>query len=97
MLRVAAADAHGGCTEAESKERTALLDVGCYAVFLDLAADPGRVRSRAEIRFRCREPAAATFADLRASVAHQVTCNGASMAGGRWPVRLPVLAARLTD
>ncbi len=55
-----------GCTEAEARARAALVDVESYAVFLDLAADPGTVRSRAEIRFRCPEPGAATFADLRA-------------------------------
>jgi hypothetical protein len=45
---VAAADVLGGCTEAEAQERAALLDVGSYAVFLDLAADPGRVNPPAD-------------------------------------------------
>ena len=65
-----------GCTEAEAKARAALLDVESYAVALDLATDPGRIRSSSRIRFRCREPGAATFADLRAAVVHRVTCNG---------------------
>jgi aminopeptidase N len=52
-----------GCTEAEARARAALLDVESYDLFLDLAADPDAVRSRTEIRFRCRQPGAATFAD----------------------------------
>jgi aminopeptidase N len=95
---VAAADEQGGCTEAEARERSALLAVESYTVFLDLAAGPERGRSRAEIRFRCREPGAATFADLRARSVSRVTCNGESLdpgravSGGR--LRLPGLAAR---
>ena len=93
---MAAASVLGGCTEAEARERAALLDVESYAVFLDLAADPERVRSRVEIRFRCREPGAATFADLRASAVNRVTCNGLNLdpalalSGGR--LHLPGLA-----
>ncbi len=93
---MAAASVLGGCTEAEARERAALLDVESYAVSLDLAADPERVRSRVEIRFRCREPGAATFADLRASAVNRVTCNGVSLdpalalSGGR--LHLPGLA-----
>ncbi len=87
-----------GCTEAEARARARLLDVESYTVFLDLAADPGTVRSRAEIRFRCRSPGAATFADLRAAAVHRVTWNGrdldpaAAVSGGR--LRLDRLAAR---
>jgi len=86
-----------GCTEAEAKTRAGLIDVGSYAVFLDLATDPGTVRSRAEIRFRCREPGAATFADLHAPAVNRVTCNGkgldpgAALSDGR--LHLPGLAA----
>jgi aminopeptidase N len=95
---VAAASELGGCTQAEARGRAALLDVESYAVFLDLAAGPDRVRSRAEIRFRCREPGAATFADLRARSVTRVTCNGQrldpgrALSGGR--LHLPGLAAR---
>jgi aminopeptidase N len=85
-----------GCTEAEARARAALLDVESYAVFLDLAADPGAIRSSTQIRFRCREPGAATFADLRAAAVHRVTCNGeelhAAVGGGR--LHLDRLAAR---
>jgi aminopeptidase N len=65
-----------GCTEAEARARGALLDVESYTVFLDVAADSGTFRSRAEIRFSCRQPGAATFADLRAAAVHRVTWNG---------------------
>jgi aminopeptidase N len=78
-----AASELGGCTEAEARERAAVIDVESYAVFLDLAAGPDRVRSRAEIRFRCREPGAATFADLRTRSVSRVTCNGQSLDPGR--------------
>jgi aminopeptidase N len=94
---VAAGSLATGCTEAEAKARAGLIDVGSYAVFLDLATDPGTVRSRAEIRFRCREPGAATFADLHAPTVNRVTCNGkgldpgAALSDGR--LHLPGLAA----
>jgi aminopeptidase N len=65
-----------GCTEAEAKARAALLVVETYAVSLDLATDPGVIRSSSQIRFRCSEPGSATFADLRAAEVHRVRCNG---------------------
>jgi aminopeptidase N len=86
-----------GPTQAEARARAALLDVGSYAVSLDLTAGPGAVRSHAEIRFRCREPGAGTFADLAAATVSQVLLNGqrldpgAAVAGRR--LRLPGLAA----
>jgi aminopeptidase N len=89
-----------GCTQAEAKTRSALLDVESYEVFLDLSADGGPVRSRTEVRFRCRQPGATTFADLRASAVQRVTCNGADLdprvavSGGR--LHLPGLAERNT-
>ena len=94
---MAAASVLGGCTEAEARERAALLDVESYAVSLDLAAGPERVRSRVEIRFRCAEPGAETFADLRARAVTRVSRNGVSLdpgravSGGR--LHLPGLAA----
>jgi aminopeptidase N len=84
-------------TEAEAAARAALLEVDSYQVFLDLAADPGAVLSRTQIRFRCREPGASTFADLSADAVRRVELNGASLdpaaelAGGR--LRLAGLAA----
>jgi aminopeptidase N len=86
-----------GLTQAEAQARAALLDVGSYAVSLDLTAGPGAVRSHAEIQFRCREPGARTFADLAAATVTRVVLNGqrldpgAAVAGRR--LRLPGLAA----
>src|ERR1700685_2159447 len=70
-----------GCTEAEAAGRAALVDVESYAVFLDLAAGPDIVRSRTEIRFRCREPGAATFAELSApaSAVTRLIFNGTAL------------------
>jgi aminopeptidase N len=70
-------------TEAEARTRTGLLDVGSHDVFLDLTTEP--VRSRSEIRFRCRQPGAATFADLTAAIT-SAELNGEELgppAGGR--------------
>jgi aminopeptidase N len=81
-------------TETEARVRAALVDVRAYDVFLDLTAGPaGPVRSRTEIRFGCREPGAATFADLTATVTSAVL-NGQAVgpaADGR--LGLPGLAA----
>ena len=81
-------------TETEARIRAALVDVRSYDVFLDLTAGAaGPVRSRTEIRFGCREPGAATFADLTAVVTSAVL-NGRAVgpaAGGR--LGLPGLAA----
>jgi len=70
-------------TETEARIRAGLLDIESYDVSLDLATEP--VRSRSEIRFRCRQPGAATFADLTASMVSAVL-NGTELsppAGGR--------------
>jgi aminopeptidase N len=70
-------------TETEARARTWLLDVESYDVFLDLTTEP--VRSRSEIRFRCRQPGAATFADLTAEMTSAVL-NGEELGppdGGR--------------
>ena len=83
-------------TETEARARAALLDVRSYHVFLDLTAGAaGPVRSRTEIRFGCREPGAATFAELTATVTSAVL-NGRAVgpaADGR--LGLPGLAARM--
>ena len=67
-------------TETEARTRAGLLDVESYEVFLDLTTEP--VRSRSEIRFRCRQPGATTFADLTATIATAVL-NGEEL--GRRP------------
>lgn len=63
-------------TEADARTRSGLLDIESYEVFLDLTTEP--VRSRSEIRFRCRAPGAATFADLSATMVSAVL-NGAEL------------------
>jgi aminopeptidase N len=84
-------------TETEARQRAALLDVTSYEVALDLTADPAAARSAAVIRFRCRAPGAATFADLTAARVRTATLNGvpldpaAVLRGGR--LRLTGLAA----
>ena len=61
-------------TEVEARTRAGLLDVDSYEVFLDLTVQP--VRSRTETRFRCREPAARSFADLAAGSVLGAVLNG---------------------
>jgi len=61
-------------TEVEARARAGLLDVDSYEVFLDLTVQP--VRSRTETRFRCREPGAASFADLAAGSVLGAVLNG---------------------
>jgi len=79
-------------TETEAAARAALIDVASYDVFADLTAEP--VRSRTEIRFGCRAPGAATFAELTATATSAVL-NGrelAEPADGR--LALPGLAGQ---
>jgi len=66
-------------TQGEASARAALLDVESYQVLLDLAGDPDSFRSSTEIRFRCRAPGSATFADLTAPVVDRVILNGESL------------------
>ena len=65
-------------TSSEAQTRAALITVASYEVFLDLTASP--VSSRAEIRFRCAEPGAATFADVTA-VLNGTVLNGTVLNG----------------
>jgi aminopeptidase N len=92
-------------THAEAADRADLLQVESYQVFLDLTSGgdaPGsgdRAQSRTEIRFSCRKPGAATFADLDVVSVYEATLNGvpldpASVTDGRLP--LPELAASNT-
>jgi aminopeptidase N len=79
-------------TEVEARTRAGLLDVDSYEVFLDLTVQP--VRSRTETRFRCREPGAASFADLAAGSVLGAVLNGRRLdppADGR--LALPRLGA----
>ncbi|GAA4206726.1 aminopeptidase N [Actinocatenispora rupis] len=84
-------------THAEARERARLLTVHSYAVELDLSAareSGGTFGSVSRIRFRCTDPGAATFAELRGRVL-SATLNGrelpTALSGNRLP--LPDLAA----
>ena len=84
-------------TRAETTERARLLRVDSYDVELDLTQGPDLFRSVSVIRFDCREPGAATYADLIAETVHEITLNGlpvdpvAAWADGR--IALSELAA----
>ncbi len=70
-------------TRDEAATRASLLDVTSYAVDLDLtaAADPTRrtFGSTTTVAFTCREPGAATFADLVGATVHEITLNDAPL------------------
>jgi aminopeptidase N len=63
-------------TQTEAKARSALIEVESYAVSLDFTASQDTVRSHTELRFRCLEPGATTFADLAAVTVYQMVLNG---------------------
>jgi aminopeptidase N len=87
---------HTGTSASEAAARSRLLAVESYSVFLDLTDGGDTARSRTEIRFRCSERGATTFADLDVAAVHDVVLNGEpldprSVTSGRLP--LPGLAA----
>ncbi|MDX6323938.1 MAG: aminopeptidase [Nocardioidaceae bacterium] len=63
-------------TREEAQTRARLLDVESYTVDLDLTAGDTSFDSTTVIRFSCREPGAATFADLVEAQVHAITLNG---------------------
>ena len=63
-------------TRAESADRARLLQVESCEVALDLTRGAGVFGSTSVIRFGCRQPGAATFADLIADRVHEITLNG---------------------
>jgi aminopeptidase N len=81
----------------EAQERASLLQVDTVDVSLDVTSGAETFRSTTAIRFTCRQPGAASYVDLTASVVHEVTLNGerldpaAVFDGNR--IRLPGLAA----
>ncbi|MBC9734715.1 aminopeptidase N [Nocardioides marmotae] len=70
-------------TRDEAATRAALLDVTSYTIDLDLtgatATDARTFGSTTTIEFTCREPGAATFADLVDATVHEITLNGESL------------------
>jgi aminopeptidase N len=55
-----------------------------YDLTVDLTCGPDTFQSRAEIRFGCTSPGAASFADLHAVSVHQATLNGADLDPGNY-------------
>jgi aminopeptidase N len=72
-LRVSAKDV---LTRDEAQTRARLLSDLSYEVALDLTTGERDFGSRTTIRFRCREPGAATFVDLDAQIINDATLNG---------------------
>jgi aminopeptidase N len=72
----------------EARERARLLDVASYDIDLDLTGDDD-FRSTTVVRFSCREPGAASFAELDGT-AVEITLNGraldAAVEGNRIPL-----------
>jgi aminopeptidase N len=64
------------CSRTEAVERSALLDVRNYEVHLDFLSDPTFVVSRTTVRFGCRRPGSATFAQLTADEVERIELNG---------------------
>jgi aminopeptidase N len=66
-------------TRDEAAARAALLDVTSYAIDLDLTTGDTTFASTTTLEFTCREPGAATFADLIAPNVREITLNGRSL------------------
>ncbi|HEU5420015.1 MAG TPA: aminopeptidase N [Streptosporangiaceae bacterium] len=84
-------------TRDQTRERAALLQVDSYEVRLDYTGGDQLFRSESVIRFSCREPGAASYADLIAEQVREITLNGTALdpatayTGDR--ITLPGLAA----
>jgi len=63
-------------TRAEAQRRAELLEVQRYAVELDLTTGDETFRSVTEIRFRCHETGAESYAELLAPTVHSIGLNG---------------------
>jgi aminopeptidase N len=70
-------------TRSETSERARLIEVEDYDVALDLGRGPDVFGSTTVIRFRCRQPGAATYADLVARSVREITLNGAVIDPGQ--------------
>jgi aminopeptidase N len=81
-------------------ERRSFLDISSYELVFTFGDDGDTFWSRTEIRFRCRQTGAATFADLQAADIRRAVLNGADLdlAASYRPGRLelPRLAAENT-
>ena len=63
-------------TRDEATARASLLSVDTYAVDLDLTTGEETFRSTTTLRFGCRTPGSATFAELVGATVHSITLNG---------------------
>jgi aminopeptidase N len=63
-------------TRAEAGARSALIDVTGYKVALDLDGGAATFESSSRVRFRCAQPGASTFLDIKPHLLHRVTLNG---------------------
>jgi len=66
-------------THVEAEARSALLVVLGYDLDLDLDCGTTTFESNSTVRFRCAEPGAATFLDVKPQRLHRVTLNGADV------------------
>ena len=63
----------------EAATRAALLDVTSYTIDLDLTTGSESFASTTTLAFTCREPGAATFADLVGATVHEISLNGRAL------------------
>jgi len=63
-------------TRLEAAARSALIDVSGYRIELDLDLGPEAFESSSTVRFRCVDPGASTFLDVKPRELHRVTLNG---------------------
>ena len=80
----------------EAIERARLLEVDGYEVELDLTTGDTVFRSAVTIRFRCRQPGAATFVELTGERVVEIELNGSPVPVSAWDgrrVRVEGLAA----
>ena len=63
-------------TRVEAEARSALVDVAGYRLELDLDHGAMTFESSSSVRFRCAEPGASTFLDVKPQLLHRVVLNG---------------------
>jgi len=66
-------------TRLEAASRSALIDVSGYRIELDLDRGPEAFESSSTVRFRCADPGAPTFLDVKPLELHRVTLNGVDL------------------
>jgi aminopeptidase N len=66
-------------TRQDTSQRAQLISVESYDIQLDLTGGAPAFGSVSVIRFDCRQPGAASYADLIAQTVHEITLNGTSL------------------